>query len=175
MIYRGFITANSLRTAAADVRENLAERKRKEREKGRPPSATPPTSHLLRVSSHDVSTWRPFWAGPQTPHTTTTRSILGNPFSLFVPWNVLTLKQGSRSAHDVSVGYMYRRDLTLRLSREFFRVKKNALPFDSNNFAFITYMYFYTVFIHYYLTVHLIVWTVYVNQNFFLSFFPSLV
>jgi len=142
MIYHGFITANSLRTAAADVRENLAERKRKERgrkkerereEKGRPPSATPPTSHLLRVSSHDVSTWRPFWAGPQTPHTTTTRSVLGNPFSLFVPWNVLTLKQGSRSAHDVSVGYMYRRDLTLGLFREFFRVKKNALSFDSNN------------------------------------------
>lgn len=81
---------------------------------------------------------------------------MGNPFSLFVPWNVLTLKQGSRSAHDVSVGCMYRRDLTLGLSREFFRIKKNALPFYSNNFALIILL----------LRNSLIVLTVNLLQNF---------
>lgn len=55
MIYRGFITANSPRTTTADAGEDLVGRKEeRRREKGL--RATPPTSHLLRVSSHDVGT-----------------------------------------------------------------------------------------------------------------------
>lgn len=51
-------------------------------------------------------------------------------FPLFVPWNVLTLKQGSRSAHDISAG-----DLTPGLLREAFRSNENMRSPDSNNFT----------------------------------------
>lgn len=132
MIYRGFITANSPRTAATNAGEKLVGRKRKEkRERERELRATPPTSHLLRVSSHDVGTWGPFWAGPQTPRTTTTRSVFGN---LFPPFCSLEcVNPEARLAFGAR--YICRRFNFGITSQESFRSNENMESSDRNNFT----------------------------------------
>lgn len=131
MIYRGFITANSPRTvaaaAAADAGENLPvvrEKKEKEkREREREPRATPPTSHLLRVSSYDVGMWGPFWAGPsKRPVRRRQGAFSGTFFPLFVLWNMLTPKRGSRSRRARYIRQRFNSG-TMRL-HEFFRSYK---------------------------------------------------
>jgi hypothetical protein len=44
----------------------------------------------------------PFEPGSERPVRRRRAAFSGTLFSLFVPWNVLTLKRGSRSARDVS-------------------------------------------------------------------------
>lgn len=131
MIYRGFITANSPRTAATDAEEKLVGRERKEeRERERTARHAPDFSSFTRLIS-----WRWYvrallsWA-PNAPYDDDEERFREPFFPLFVPWNVLTLKRGSRSAHDISAG-----DLTPGLLRESFRSNENMESPDSNNFT----------------------------------------
>jgi len=64
----------------------------------------------------------PFEPGSERPVRRRRAAFSGTLFSLFVPWNVLTLKRGSRSARDVSG----RRDLTPGLHQECFRSNEGA-------------------------------------------------
>jgi len=82
---------------------------------------------LIFYASHLMTLVRegPFELGPKRPVRRRRGAFSGTFFPLFVPWNVLTLKRGSRSAHDISAG-----DLTPGLLRESFRSNENVESFD---------------------------------------------
>jgi len=105
MIYRGFITANSPRTAAADAEEKTSSGGKEERGRERERENRAPRPRLLIFyASHLMTSVRegPFEPGSERPVGRRRAAFSGTLFSLFVPWNVLTLKRGSRSARDVS-------------------------------------------------------------------------
>lgn len=108
------------------------EKKRRERERKRPTRHAPDFSSFTRLIS-----WRWYvrallsWA-PNAPYDDDEERFREPFFPLFVPWNVLTLKRGSRSAHDISAG-----DLTSGLLEESFRSNENMKrSSDSANFTF---------------------------------------
>lgn len=72
----------------------------------------------------------PFELGPKRPVRRRRGAFSGTLFHLFVPWNVLTLKRGSRSAHDISAG-----DLTSGLLRESFQSNENMERAPVANFT----------------------------------------
>lgn len=120
------------------------ETRRKEKKRGerKREEYAPRPRLLIFYASHLMTLVRegPFELGPKRPVRRRRGAFSGTLFPLFVPWNVLTLKRGSRSAHDISAG-----DLTPGLLWESFRSNENMEGFNSNNFTLWMFLLLSTV------------------------------
>lgn len=128
-LYNREFTAHRRHRCRRETRRK--EKKRRERKKE---DYAPRPRLLIFYASHLMTLVRegPFELGPKRPVRRRRGAFSGTLFLLFVPWNVLTLKRGSRLAHDISAG-----DLTPGLLGESFRSNENIENSDNNNFTLL--------------------------------------